>query len=64
MGHKDGHGSQLPHGPPGSPHRGGPLAGEHHPARRPEPDTLGGPAGAEAAEGNTDTLWIDLGGEG
>ncbi|OAI48167.1 hypothetical protein AYO44_07860 [Planctomycetaceae bacterium SCGC AG-212-F19] len=64
MGHKEGHGAPHSPGTPGSTHRGGPLGGEHHPTRPTDVEALGGAPGAEATEGNTDTLWIDLGGEG
>jgi len=64
MGHKEGHFSPVPHGTPGGGHRAGPHAGEPHTARSSESEALGGAPGHEAVEGNTDTLWIDLGGEG
>ena len=64
MGHMDGHGGPLPHGPASSTHRSANIAAEHHNGRRPEPESHS-PAGTpETAEGNCDTLWIDLGGEG
>ncbi len=60
MGHKDVTGGPTPHGPASATHRNGIPAGD--PVH--ESESLGAASAPESAEGNCDTLWVDLGGEG
>jgi hypothetical protein len=60
MGHKEVTGGPVPHGPASATHRSGSPAGD--PGH--EPESHGAGNAPESAEGNQETLWVDLGGEG